>query len=311
MKMNTRLSIRLSIALTALLLMTACGGGGSGATSTAEPTVTALSTGTAKYSDTLLVTLTGSNLDAGLTVASPGCKAMTRSTTAPNVSDASTAYYSCTASAIGTQTVTATRTSDGAVLQSANFTIAVPQVTMTLNNGMVSSGGALRSSAVTYSNTMVFELAPDKAPITVDNFLRYVKDGFYNGIIFHRSVSNFVVQAGSIRINSERKVFGAIPLEVNKGLSNVQWSVAMARTADPNTATSEFFINLVDNRASLDPSAPDRAGYAVFGNVVSGSEAATAIVTAPCTRFSDIPLFGDTECTPNPLMVITSAVQTR
>ena len=231
--MNTRLSIRSSIAITALLLMSACGGGGGGGGGgTAEPTVTALSTGTAKYSDTLLVTLTGSNLDTGLTVASPGCKSMTRSTTAPNVSDASTAYYTCTVSAIGTQTVTATRTSDGAVLQSANFTIAVPQVTMTVAN-----------STGTYSGTMVFTLAPDKTPITVDNFLRYVREDFYPNTVFHRiartgALSPWAAQAGARLSTAPAKTVNAnIPLEVNKGLNNVAWSLAMARTADPNSAS--------------------------------------------------------------------------
>ena len=96
-----------------------------------------------------------------------------------------------------------------------------------------------------------------------------------------------------------------ITLEVGKGLSNVQWSVAMARTSVANSATSQFFINLVDNSAFLDPSSFS-AGYAVFGSVTAGTAVAAAIVGAPCAA---IPNFS--ECAPNPNVVITSAVQTQ
>ena len=302
--MNSTSGLRTSLSLGALLIAAACGGGGGGGGSAgnpASPTVTAMSTSAAKYSGSMLVTLNGSNLDSGLTVASAGCKAMTRSSTAPNVSDASTAYYNCVVSGVGAQNVTATRASDGAALKSADFTVAMPQVTLTIAN---SSG--------TFNGVVVFTLAPDKTPITADNFLRYVNDGFYNNTVFHRYSPGFVLQGGGYRMDAARGLFDPIPLEVNKGLSNLQWTVAMARTADPNSATSQFFINLVDNRGALDPGAG--AGYAVFGNVTTGTDVVTAITAAPCaplTLTGGSILTQAPECTPQPLMIVTSAIQTQ
>jgi peptidyl-prolyl cis-trans isomerase A (cyclophilin A) len=294
--------MRTSLSFAALLLA-ACGGGGGGGSggSAAEPTVTAMSVGAAKYSDTLLVTATGTNLDAGLTLSSAGCNSMTRSTTAPNVSNASTAYFTCTVSALGSQSVTALRSSDATALASANFMVPVPIVTVTVSNGAGVAG------------TMVFTLAPDKAPITVDNFLRYVRDDFYTNTVFHRVVMSptpFVIQGGGYRIpNSPLKgLLPGIPLEVNKGLSNVQWSLAMARTADPNSANSQFFINLADNSSILDPKAGS-SGYAVFGSVSAGTNVVAAIAGAPCAPLATIT--DAPECTPQPFMVVTSAVQTQ
>ena len=100
-----------------------------------------------------------------------------------------------------------------------------------------------------------------------------------------------------------------IALEVGKGLTNTQWTIAMARSADPASATSQFFINLVDNSALLDPSTVNGAGYAVFGSVAASGATVAAIAGAPCTA---IPFFLPSgECTPWPNVVITSAVQTR
>ena len=300
--MNPTMSTRTSLALAALL-MAACGGGGGSGGSAAEPTVTAMSVGAAKYSDTLLVTATGTNLDGGLTLSSAGCSSMTRSTTAPNVSTASTAYFTCTVSALGSQSVTALRSSDATALASANFMVPVPIVTLTVSNGAGVSG------------TMVFTLAPDKAPITVDNFLRYVRDGFYNNTVFHRVSPGFVVQGGGYRTDAARGLFNPIPLEVNKGLSNVQWSLAMARVGGQgSSATSQFFVNLVNNSAQLDPHAPtspndDGLGYAVFGSVTTGTNVVAAIAGAPCAPLATIT--DAPECTPQPFMVVTSAVQTQ
>jgi peptidyl-prolyl cis-trans isomerase A (cyclophilin A) len=96
-----------------------------------------------------------------------------------------------------------------------------------------------------------------------------------------------------------------IALEVGRGLSNVQWTLAMARTSVPNSATSQFFVNMVDNAASLDPRAGSE-GYAVFGTLSAGRDVATAILGAPCA-----PLAGFSECVPNPNMVIVAALQTQ
>ena len=295
--MTTNSIGRLSAPVAALLLASCGGGGGGGA---APP----ISTSTPKYGDTMFVTVTGTNLDAGLVVAASGCAPMTRSTTAPNVSDASTAYYSCTVSALGTQSISATRAGESAPMASSTYTVPAPKVRLTVTNGAAVAG------------TMEFTLAPDKAPITVDNFLRYVRDGFYDNTVFHRVVVNpvpFVIQGGGFRTGPARGLLAPIALEVNKGLSNVQWSVAMARSSDPNSATSQFFVNLADNTAILDPSATS-AGYAVFGNVTAGTDLVTAIASAPCapmTLQSGAVVTAAPECTPNPLMAVTSAVQTQ
>ena len=313
--MNTTSGLRTSLSLGALLIAAACGGGGGGGDSggnPASPTVTAMSTSAAKYSGSMLVTLNGSNLDSGLTVASAGCKAMTRSSILPNVSDASTAYYNCVVSGVGAQTVAATRASDGAALKSTDFTVAMPQVTMTIANGT-------STSPSTFTGTILLTLAPDKTPVTVDNFLRYVQDGFYNNTVFHRYVPGFVLQGGGYRTDAARGLFDPIPLEVNKGLSNTQWSVAMARVGgNASSATSQFFVNLVDNTAQLDPHTPtstrdDGFGYAVFGTLAAGSDVITAITKAPCAplTISSGVLTQAPECTPQPFMTVTSATQTR
>jgi cyclophilin family peptidyl-prolyl cis-trans isomerase len=134
--------------------------------------------------------------------------------------------------------------------------------------------------------------------------------------VFHRVVVNpvpFVIQGGGFRTSDPLGLLAPITLEVNKGLRNVQWSVAMARTSDPNSATSQFFINLADNTAILDPSATS-AGYAVFGSVTAGTDLVTAIAGAPCapmTLPNGAVVTAAPECTPYPLMAVTSAVQTQ
>lgn len=282
--------LRLVLALPAAVLIAACGGGGGDGGTTGGPTVTTATISSPKYSQSALITINGSGLDSGLTVSSAGCKNMTRSTTAPNASTATTAYYTCTVSAIGTQSVNVTRTSDSVALKSVSFDVPAPQVTMTLSNG-----GAIAGS-------MVYTLAPDKAPITVDNFLAYVNSAFYTNTIFHRVVKGFVIQGGGFLADGTQKTptFAPIALEVGKGLSNVQWTIAMARTVDLNSATSQFFINTVDNVA-LDTSG---GGYAVFGRVTTNTALAAAIENAACSP-------AGSSCSPTTAIVITSATQTR
>jgi peptidyl-prolyl cis-trans isomerase A (cyclophilin A) len=126
----------------------------------------------------------------------------------------------------------------------------------------------------TSKGTIVIELYPDKAPLSVDNFLKYVNEGFYDGLIFHRVVPGFVVQGGGYTPDFKPKqVKAPIKLEAGNGLSNLRGTVAMARTSNPNSATSQFFINLVDN-TNLDTLG---GGYAVFGKVVKGLEVADEI----------------------------------
>ncbi len=164
----------------------------------------------------------------------------------------------------------------------------------------------------------------DKAPITVDNFLAYVNSGFYDGLdkkgatIFHRVVPGFVVQGGGYGAATSGTLpavkatpFAPISLELTGG-SNVQWTATMARTADANSATSQFFFNLVNNSASLDKSA-STAGYAVFADVSGSAAVIQAIAAAaPCTALlSDGTPLQDGSCVPVPNVTITSATQTQ
>ncbi len=131
---------------------------------------------------------------------------------------------------------------------------------------------------------IVLELNRAKAPITVANFLQYVDDGFYNGLVFHRVIPGFMIQGGGMDDALREKTTRApIKNEASHGLHNERGTIAMARTPDPNSATAQFFINLEDNSRSLDPN-PGSAGYAVFGKVLSGMETVDAIAKVPTGR---------------------------
>jgi len=126
---------------------------------------------------------------------------------------------------------------------------------------------------------MEIELYADKAPVTVDNFLHYVKDGFYNGTIFHRVVYGWLIQGGGYDENLQAKETRApIKNEAANGLKNRRGTIAMARTSDPDSADSQFFINLDDNTSfNHRGRTPDRYGYCVFGHVIKGMDVADAI----------------------------------
>ena len=126
----------------------------------------------------------------------------------------------------------------------------------------------------TSAGDVVLELAREQAPATVENFLGYVKDGFYDGTIFHRIIDGFMIQGGGFTPDFDRKsTRDPIRNEATNGLKNLRGTIAMARTGDPHCATAQFFINAVDNPA-LDPRAPSGRdwGYAVFGRVVEGMD---------------------------------------
>ncbi len=133
----------------------------------------------------------------------------------------------------------------------------------------------------TSQGDFVVELQADKAPKTVENFLRYVADKHYDGTIFHRVIDGFMVQGGGFTPAMVQKPTRApIPLEANNGLKNDVGTIAMARTGNPNSATSQFFINVANN-ASLNAPQPDGFGYAVFGKVVSGMDVIDKIRQTP------------------------------
>jgi peptidyl-prolyl cis-trans isomerase A (cyclophilin A) len=132
----------------------------------------------------------------------------------------------------------------------------------------------------TSMGTMKIELHEDKAPITCENFLGYVRDGFYDGTIFHRVIPNFVLQGGGMtEAMREKKTGKPIKNEADNGLKNLRGTLSMARTQAVDSATSQFFINLRDN-AFLDHGARD-FGYAVFASVVEGLEVMDAIAAVP------------------------------
>lgn len=118
------------------------------------------------------------------------------------------------------------------------------------------------------------ELDFEKAPISAANFLQYAKDGFYDGTIFHRVINNFMIQGGGFTGDMQQKPNGTpIANEADNGLPNIEGSVAMARTSDPNSATSQFFINVADNTFLNHRSKTNEGwGYAVFGQVVEGMD---------------------------------------
>jgi peptidyl-prolyl cis-trans isomerase A (cyclophilin A) len=149
------------------------------------------------------------------------------------------------------------------------LTLAVPEGADAQPNPQV----LMRTSA----GEIVIELYPDKAPKTVENFLQYVDDKHYDGTIFHRVISNFMVQGGGFGRDMKQKPTRAgIPLESKNGLKNDAGWVAMARTSVPDSATAQFFINVVNNDMLNHPQ-PDGNGYAVFGKVVKGMETVESI----------------------------------
>ncbi|WP_416233267.1 peptidylprolyl isomerase [Castellaniella sp.] len=126
----------------------------------------------------------------------------------------------------------------------------------------------------TNKGDMLIELDAEKAPKTVENFLNYVKEGFYNGTIFHRVINNFMVQGGGFDADMKQKQTNAtVENEANNGLKNDRYTLAMARTSDPHSATAQFFINVADNDfLNFTSPTPNGWGYAVFGRVIEGTD---------------------------------------
>jgi cyclophilin family peptidyl-prolyl cis-trans isomerase len=155
-------------------------------------------------------------------------------------------------------------------------------------------------SVCTDSGSFTIELFDEQSPQHVANFLSYVEQGFYSGTVFHRVVAGFVIQGGGFdRMLRERETRDAVPNESRNGLSNTRGTVAAARTEDPHSATSQFYVNLVDN-TRLDASDAN-FGYTVFGRVTSGMETVDAIARLPTTS---VPPFQAE--VPEPLVAVTS-----
>ena len=260
-------SILLFLAISLVSLLTSCGGGSS--TPLANPNV---QTSKLMYGAPIAFYLGVSQLNQGVTLNATLCSNLVQ------VVSPSPLYlaYSCTPNGSGTMVFTATDTS-GKVLLSQNFTVPDPQVTM-----------------VTSMGTIVLDLNPNAAPRTVNNFLQYVSSGFYSNLIFHRVIPGFVIQSGGFMtgMSPVNPPYASINLETPNGLSNLTGTLAMARTSDPNSATSQFYINVADN-TNLDYVDSNNPGYAVFGKVVTGLDVVNAIATVPTQSvgaYSDVPV---------------------
>ena len=144
----------------------------------------------------------------------------------------------------------------------------------------------------TSAGAFIVQLDPERAPLTVDNFLKYVNEGFYGGTIFHRVVNGFVIQGGGFTGDLKLKQpHPGVPNESGNGLSNRRGTIAMARTGEPHSGDSQFYINLADN-FPLDPK-PTRWGYAVFGEVIQGMDVIDDIghrLTGTKDGMSDVPV---------------------
>jgi len=140
---------------------------------------------------------------------------------------------------------------------------------------------------------IVIELNEEAAPVTVENFLRYVEEGFFDGTVFHRVIPDFMIQGGGITADMRQKETHApIVNEADNGLKNARGTIVMARTNEPDSATSQFFINHKNNDF-LNYAGPGKPGYAVFGKVTEGMDVVDAIATVKTTRkgpYSDVPV---------------------
>ncbi len=236
-------------------LLSACGGGDG-----FEPIVTQIKANSLRYGQTANISVAGKYMRNDMIADTGTCT--NPSYTASSTPDLAT--LTCTVTATGPLPLTI-KSASGAVLFTDTLTVLPPQVTMITSKGSV-----------------VMELDPTKVPTTVNNFLRYVSSGFYSSTLFHRVIAGFVVQGGGYTTGLVKKTGQNAPiaLESNKGLLNSRGTVAMARTNVPDSATSEFFVNLVDN-TSLDYQSAASPGYAVFGKVLTGMDVVDAIAAVP------------------------------
>ena len=163
------------------------------------------------------------------------------------------------------------------------------------STGEKKGGDKIMVKLETSKGDIVLELDAEKAPETVANFVQYVEEGHYDGTIFHRVIDNFMIQGGGFDVDmNQKETREPIKNEADNGLKNDNYTIAMARTSDPHSATAQFFINVKDN-AFLNYTAPSRQGYgyAVFGKVVEGQDVVDAIKgvkTGSKSYFQDVPV---------------------
>jgi cyclophilin family peptidyl-prolyl cis-trans isomerase len=259
---------KLVFSILVVCIFSACGGGNS-----LPPVVTGVKVQLASYSKTATIYFGGKNLRANLNIDTSG--ACINPTFASN-STTETLVFNCLVVKTGEFPIVVLNNQSQAIYQT-QLTIPMPQVALITSNGSIT-----------------VELDPTLAPLSTNNFLSYVSNGFYRSTLFHRVIPNFIVQGGGFTSGMVKKIgqSAAIELESNKGLSNVRGSLAMARTNLPNSATSEFYINLANN-LSLDYESAANPGYAVFGRVIQGMDVVDALAaesTGVVGGLSDVPL---------------------
>lgn len=183
------------------------------------------------------------------------------------------------------------------IMANAFLRSCLPALTaVTLLMGATPLAFAQKVKLDTSLGDIVIELDAAKAPKSVDNFLKYVKAGHYDGTVFHRVIPNFMIQGGGMTADMKEKPTRApIPLESRNGLNNTRGTVAMARTGIPDSATSQFFINVKDNDFLNAANSRDGNGYAVFGKVVSGMDVVDKIRVVPTANSGP---YGDVPTTP-------------
>ncbi|MEP6721199.1 MAG: peptidylprolyl isomerase [Variovorax sp.] len=171
--------------------------------------------------------------------------------------------------------------------------LALGAVALLAASSAWAQGADPRVKIATSMGDIVVQLDAAKAPKTVANFLQYVQDKHYDGTVFHRVIDGFMVQGGGFTPDMKQKpTRPPVPLEAANGLKNDKYTIAMARTSDPNSATAQFFINVKDN-AMLNAPNPDGHGYTVFGKVVAGSDVVDKIRAARTGNkggMADVPL---------------------
>jgi peptidyl-prolyl cis-trans isomerase A (cyclophilin A) len=264
--LSTLLAATAALLLTTLL--TACGG-----STGFPPVITAVKPQSLSYGRTATIYLGGKDLRSSLVVESNG------GCTYPSFGSSSstdTLVLNCLVTVVGDLPLTI-KSATGEVIYTTTLSVPKPQVSIITNKG---------------SFTLELDLAT--APISVKNFLTYVRGGYYSNTLFHRVIPGFVAQAGGYTTGLVKKPgqLDPIELESNKGLSNARATVAMARSNVFNSATSEFYVNLVDN-TFLDYKNAANPGYAVFGTVVQGMDVVDAIAAVPTgvlNGSTDVPL---------------------
>ena len=261
-------TFKLLISICLVALLNACGG-----STGFPPVITGVKVQTLQYGRTATIYLGGKDLRTSVVVESGGACAnpsfATNSTTDVLV-------LNCTVTMVGDISLNI-KDANGTSIYTTSLNVPKPQVALITANGAIT-----------------VELDPNKALISVDNFLGYVKRGYYSNTLFHRVIPGFMIQGGGFTTGMVRKpgLTDPIVLESKNGLSNLRGTLAMARTNVANSATSEFYINLVDN-LFLDYKNEGNPGYAVFGAVVQGLDIVDSIgakETGYFNGYADVPL---------------------